>query len=779
MAAPETDRLLATAVGHHQAGRLPEAEGLYRRILAADPAHALALQFLGVLVHQRGQNDLAIELIGQAIALNGQVPDFHYNIAAVFQGVGRLDEAAAHYSKAIALKPDTAEAHYELANVLARQQRLADAAAQYQRALMLRGNFPAALINLGNVLRQQNKLDEAVARWRQALALQPNNAMARMNIGLALKQQGKLDEAVVQLRQVTSLKPDYAEAYFNLGNALIEQGNIAAAFDVAKRGLAAKETPETRSLLGMCLCSPLVQPSMGDIRALLVRALSESWVRPADLAPAGLRFLALNDAIRDGMAHAAAAWPKLLPAAELAGHSGLTAFCEDALLRALLASAPVCDVALERFATALRFTLLTAARAGAIYAAAEPVMSLYSAVARQCFINNYAFAQSDAEIEWTRELRDTLAAAIASGTEIPALSLMAAAAYGPLHALPGAGDLIDRPWPDAVTALLEQQVRAPLEEQAARQSMAILTPIEDDVSLQVRSQYEENPYPQWVTAPAAGKPETVDSYIRNKFPHAPFDELSTNAGVAILVAGCGTGQHPIATAQTFKSAHVLAIDLSLTSLCYAQRKTRALGISNIEYAQADIMKLPSIGRTFDVIESSGVLHHLSDPFAGWRALLSMLRPGGIMKLGLYSEMARRDVVVARAFIADRGYRPTAEDIRRCRQELFDSAAGTALNNVTLSGDFFSTSGCRDLLFHVQEHRLTVPEIAAFLAANDLRFIGFELEPQHRRNYARAYPGDIAMTDLAHWHHYETENPGTFLSMYQFWVQKKRLKPACP
>ena len=90
----------------------------------------------------------------------------------------------------------------------------------------------------------------------------------------------------------------------------------------------------------------------------------------------------------------------------------------------------------------------------------------------------------------------------------------------------------------------------------------------------------------------------------------------------------------------------------------------------------------------------------------------------------------------------------------------------------MSQDFFSLSECRDLLFHVQEHRLTLPEIASFIAENNLQFLGFELEPQIRRSYARQFPNDVAMTDLAQWHRYETENPSTFVKMYQFWVQKK-------
>ena len=114
---------------------------------------------------------------------------------------------------------------------------------------------------------------------------------------------------------------------------------------------------------------------------------------------------------------------------------------------------------------------------------------------------------------------------------------------------------------------------------------------------------------------------------------------------------------------------MLAIDISRTSLAYARRKTRALGLTNIEYGQADILKLASLGRHFDVIETVGVLHHLADPAAGWRLLLSLLRPNGLMLVGLYSATARQSLAAARAFIAERGYTPTAEDIRACRQEL--------------------------------------------------------------------------------------------------------------
>ena len=178
----------------------------------------------------------------------------------------------------------------------------------------------------------------------------------------------------------------------------------------------------------------------------------------------------------------------------------------------------------------------------------------------------------------------------------------------------------------------------------------------------------------------------------------------------ILIAGCGTGQHPVETAQRFPAAKILAVDLSMTSLAYAKRKTIELGIESIEYAQADLLKLRSLGRTFDVIESAGVLHHLENPFEGWRVLLSLLRPNGLMRLGFYSEIARQDIVQVRNLISNAGIGSSPREIRDCRQHLIELKD---YNFITSSSDFFSASTFRDLLFHVQEHRMTLSALANF------------------------------------------------------------------
>ena len=100
-----------------------------------------------------------------------------------------------------------------------------------------------------------------------------------------------------------------------------------------------------------------------------------------------------------------------------------------------------------------------------------------------------------------------------------------------------------------------------------------------------------------------------------------------------MIAGCGTGQHPISTAVRFKNSHVLAIDLSLSSLAYAQRKTEELGVTNIDYMRADILSLRKLKKQFDIIESVGVLHHMRDPMAGWQVLVDCLKDGGLLRSG--------------------------------------------------------------------------------------------------------------------------------------------------
>jgi SAM-dependent methyltransferase len=439
----------------------------------------------------------------------------------------------------------------------------------------------------------------------------------------------------------------------------------------------------------------------------------------------------------------------------------LAALANDIFLQSALETTIIRGATLELFLTHLRRALLRLAPADIADPAQvdESIVGLFCALAQQCFLNEYVFAQGDEETRHAARLRELLQKRLSAGSEMSPLLLAAVAAYFPLHSLVGADRLTTAAWPPFAADLVRQQVREPLEEREDRAAIATLTPLDDEVSLRVMQQYEENPYPRWSLNPLAIPPDGSRSDAESR----PSRE--------ILIAGCGTGEHPFDVAQKSPDARVLAVDLSLTSLAYARRKTREYGLRNIEYAQADILKLGTLDRRFDQIEAVGVLHHLADPQAGWRVLLSLLAPDGTMRVGLYSETARRAIVEARALIAASGYRAAADDIRVFRQTIIRARDEPRWDTLLKTVDFYSMSGCRDMLFNVMEHRFSIPQIAAFLNANELLFLGFELDAKTIEKFQQQYSAREALLDLDLWHRFETENPDTFRNMYQFSIRK--------
>ncbi len=765
------DQLCTLGDRHAQARQFAEAERFYRQVLAIDPEHVVTLHRLGYIAHQAGRNDEALALLARAIAANDRVPELHVSIAAVYHAVGRLQDSAAHCAAAIRLRPDCAEAHLEHGNVLLDQGRLAEAESCYRSAIAARPNYAEALINLGNLLHKIGQTEQAIEAWQRAQMADARHPMAAMNIGVALIQQGKHQEAISQFRRALELDPDYVDALCNLAKAYLASGDNHAALQAICRALAREQTPDAKAVFVDCFRRLRFKADVPHLRGMVAQAVSEAWSRVEEYVSPAADLAKRAPLIADCIDRVGKAWPRRLAGDELWPASQREAVCSDPLLRAVMDSAPVADLELERFLTSARAALLQHASASAISAVIKPyLLEFYCALARQCFINEYVYAATGEELGQAAALQQSLLAALTSQAKIPVLWPVAVAAYFPLHTLPGVLPLLDGTWHPAVAALLIQQIREPLEERNLRTTIPALTPIDDAVSLAVKEQYEENPFPRWIKMHVRFAAHTLDGALRMLFPSIALQPVAGEDGCDILIAGCGTGRQAIDAAQRFHGARVLAIDLSLGSLSYAKRKTRELDLRNVEYAQADILKIGSLGRGFDLIEASGVLHHLEDPFAGWRALIPLLRPGGVMYLGLYSAIGRRRLAAAHAFVAERGYRSTADDIRRFRQDFAATDIDPQLKDFWQSLDFFSMSGCRDLFFHAQEHWLDLVRIKTFLDEHNLRFLGFIDDAGELRQFQARFPGEQAATNLDLWHVFETENPNAFANMYHFYVQ---------
>jgi SAM-dependent methyltransferase len=308
-------------------------------------------------------------------------------------------------------------------------------------------------------------------------------------------------------------------------------------------------------------------------------------------------------------------------------------------------------------------------------------------------------------------------------------------------------------------------------ERALRPTIPTLTLVADAVSQAVQAQYEENPYPRWVRTWQHDQPRPLQAVLQSLSPPLALGGWVAPEQPEILIAGCGTGEHAIGTASRFIHGRILAVDLSRASLSYALRKTRERGITTIDYAQADILALGNLDQRFDLIESAGVLHHMADPMAGWRVLAGLLKPGGLMAIALYSEAARQPVVRARARIAQQGWSSSPESMRRFRQTLIQGASEPDLDWLRSTRDFYSLSECRDLLFHIQEHRFTIPGIESALQELGLRFLGFEVPASLWAQFQAFDPDPAATTSLAAWDRFESHHPEAFKGMYQFWCQK--------
>jgi tetratricopeptide (TPR) repeat protein len=235
---PSIQNVFATAVRHHQAGRLREAEHLYRQVLAADTQHADSLHLLGVLAHQSGRRDVAVDLIGKAISTAPSVAVYHFNLGTVLSEQGRREEAAACYQRALELRPDYPDAHLSLGIVLEHLGRLDEAVASYRQALALRPDDADAYNNQGNALQRLGRLDEAAVCYRRAIALRPDFPEVHNNLGNALLQLRRPEEAIDCYHRAIDLRPDYPEAHNNLGTAMRHQGLMDEAIAYCRRALA-------------------------------------------------------------------------------------------------------------------------------------------------------------------------------------------------------------------------------------------------------------------------------------------------------------------------------------------------------------------------------------------------------------------------------------------------------------------------------------------------------------------------------------------------------------
>jgi tetratricopeptide (TPR) repeat protein/SAM-dependent methyltransferase len=720
--------LMQQAMALHGRGALDDASRLYARVLAGEPEHADALHLSGVIAHQQGRNEEAVALIKRAIAKNPRVPAFRNNLGIALAALGRTIEAEAAYQDALGLAPD----------------------------------FADALLNLGNLRGAQGSFREAVTLLERAVAADPQASPAHYSLGCARFALGDSRGALGALERAIVLGADFTEAHYRTGSVHLSLGNVERAVDCFARALG-RDSDHLGAQHGLLECLDRLAAGVSPdlLEAVIAPLLRGKSINPRSFGHAAADLLERKHGLRDG------------DASRPSSPVECDRFLDDDVARLYLCrtinvSAPIEQMLTRRRADWLADADKSAATAGSRWDG-------IGAVATQCFLNEFVWALSAEEQQAVAELERRIVTACPSALSPDkdlVSDLLVYACYRPLWRIPCAARLRGVPaddWPGPLLALLRVSLHEPMQEHDAKARIASGVEVRDGVSKAVQMQYEENPYPRWQVLTRADT-QTLEERVRRWNPGytAP---AALGAPLRVLIAGCGTGMDAIDTALHLRNADVTAVDLSRASIAYAMRKAGEYGLENIRFRQEDILEIGVPEARYHFINCTGVLHHMRDPAAGLHRLVALLMPGGLIRLALYSRLARDPLLEVREAIRASGFGPREDDIRQFRQRVLDEGTAGPFAELMGSTDFFSLSECRDLLFHVQETQHTLPGIRSLLEDSGLDFLGFELTiPEVEQGFRREHP-DAALTDLDAWDAYEHRHPQSFRAMYQFWCRK--------
>ena len=728
----DIEKTFNLAVKNHKKHNFQVAIDYYNQILEIKKNHFDSLFSLGVLYLEIKNFELAIPLFEKVIQIDPNNVDANNNLGISFKELGEVKKAIKIYEKVIEINPNYINAQINLGIALADLGNYKKAISFYEKAIKIDSNSSDAHYNLGATYQNLGRYEEAISSYEKAIEINPNYTNTLNNLGILFKELGKFHEAIKCFGKI--IKTDF--------NNALAIGNLS-------------------DILSAVHFISIPKSDLLEIKELLLVLFRKNAIDHTHMGGNIITALSIspnNNNIQ-----------KILDSENsILDSNTIQSLLKEELFLLMLKKTLIRDISLEKILTKLRSEILLS-----LNDTNKDILNNHFnfivSLAEQCWFNEYIFFQSEKEIDSLKKLKNK----VENNKEMNELEVAILGCYVPLNTskVISEGLLVHKSNNILFNDLIAMHIKEPIKELELKKSIRCLSNISNSVSKKVRDQYEENPYPRYKSfykPPQHNFIKWLNSEIKpNKIvDNGKFQKPD------ILIAGCGTGKH-IASTQRYLNGNTLGVDLSLTSLAYAKRKINESGFKDVQFLQADILQLKELDKKFNVIESVGTLHHMRDPIKGLKVLTDILEPGGIMKLGFYSELAKQKVLKAREIIKQKNLKTTIEDIRIFRQEIINKKDNLFYKNLLSTIDFYSASGVRDLCFHVQEHRFKIPEISEMLKNLDLEFLGFMLvNPSIKTNYLKIFPEDKKNTSLGNWNQYEIKNPDIFSGMYQFWVRKK-------
>lgn len=611
---------------------------------------------------------------------------------------------------------------------------------------------------LGGVHSELKNFENAISCYQKIIKLNDNFYDAYYNLGITYNKINKIDKAIENYKKCIEFNPQKFEAYNNLGNIYLKKIDLKTSIFYYLKCLEINNNFEVAlQNFGVCIKNYNFTRKNNQLDKHIYNLLThEKIYRAVDIEKSIISYLYL-DPIFSKIFTDYSKIDKKYSLEKL-----IIIISSNKVLLELLKVTPITDLKIEKFLCNLRSLLLINIDS---IANKKLALKLIISIASQCFINDYIYLTNEKEDKYLNNLEKKISQGDLNSN---ILEIACLASYKPLQSYS---------WCNKVRMIKElnhlitQQILEPEEELKVKNKIDFKK-IKNLISLNVKDQYESHPYPKWNKISLYNSAKSPLVHFNNIGLKFNIEKLSSWKKIDILIAGCGTGQHAITAATKFKNSFVTAIDLSVRSLCYAKRKSDELDIKNINFIQMDILELSKLKKKYHIIECVGVLHHMDNPFKGLEILNNILKPMGFMMLGLYSNFARKHIERIRIKIEKSKLKLNEENIKEFRKTIINSTDKDS-KLITQSSDFYSLSSLRDLIFHVQEHRFTIPEISKYLEKLNLDFCGFE-NNEIINEFKVMFKRENDLYNLNLWHQFELKNQRMFAGMYQFWVQKNQI-----
>ena len=751
--------LKAKSINYHIKGNLDEAEKGYLTFLKNGYSDADIISNYALICEGKEENEKAIKLYEKCTK---SFPNHIYsklNLSFLYYKLNNLEKAERMIEEAIKLKPSLPNGYCIKGLILKKSNKYYESKLSLEKAIELDKNYLDAYINLGLLNKEHNKYNLAEEYYLKAIEINNKSAIAHLNLGACFKEKQDLEKAIFHTKMAINLDNKLENSYLNLATLYNQIGNYKKSISLIKKEISLNKNSELSYQLISELIKKgqLLNTSEKENRELLKNLLNRKDISHREI------FGNINILISKNILEKLS-----ILESGLIESDEFKAFVKDKELLKALSLLIFCSPLWEKVLVNIRKNILmNYSDKGKI---SNTIIDFSIGLGSQCFLNEYVYYISREEKDKLKELKKTI-----NNNNNKVYKLAIISCYQSLYSIND--EVIDLNFYIAnkkeFNNLVNLQFKELNDEKKISKSIKKIGSIKDSVSVEVKKQYELNPYPRW-RYNSFSKERKINfiSVINSEISPQKINYNSVqliNKKINILIAGCGTGIQ-ILEASRYSNCEITAIDLSNSSISYAKRKVDEYGLKNINFIEMDLLELESLNKRFDVIECSGVLHHMNEPTKGLSKLFDVLEPTGFIKLGLYSKYARKEIIKARELIKEKDIKPSIDGIRSFRNSVLKGEI-KQLNEITNWSDFYSTSMCRDLCFHSHESCYSLIEIKNMLMETDLEFLGFTLSKDIRDKYLIKNKNKDCLKDLELWHKFEKLNPNSFREMYQFWARK--------